>query len=109
MPTRPPVHRPTGWRPPAQIKAEADRKRPTPAARGYDEAWRALRAKILRERPWCERPGCSSTDRLNVHHKVSIRKAPERRLDRTNLQVLCARCHSRVTAVLDSRLGRRTE
>lgn len=105
MPIRPPVHRPAGWRPPAHAKAEADKRRPTPAARGYDEAWRALRAEVLRERPWCERPGCGSTDRLNVHHVVSIRRAPHRRLDRTNLQVLCHACHSRHTALHDGGFG----
>ena len=106
MPTRPPSHRPHGWRPPELVRAEADKRRPTAARRGYDAEWEALRKDVLAERPWCEaEKGCSSTFRLNVHHRVSVRAAPERRLDRTNLQVLCHNCHSRLTA-LETGLGR---
>lgn len=105
MPTRPPVHRPTGWRPPAMVRAEADKRRPNANRRGYDAEWEALRKEVLAERSCCESPGCGSTDRLNVHHIVSIRRAPHRRLDRTNLRVLCHACHSRHTALHDGGFG----
>ena len=41
--------------------------------------------------PCCKRCGQPATV---VDHVVTIRKAPQRRLDRTNLQSLCQRCHS---------------
>lgn len=86
MPTGPATFRPGYVRPgPA---------RPTARRRGYDSAWEALRAEMVRRHPVCATPGCGSTDRLNVDHIVPIRVAPERRLDRTNLRVLCQSCHS---------------
>lgn len=77
-----------------------------PAARGYDAEWAELRTRILKHRRVCERTDCGSSYRLNVHHVVSVKKAPERRLDPSNLQVLCHRCHSRLTA-LENRFGHR--
>jgi 5-methylcytosine-specific restriction protein A len=86
MPTGPATFRPGYVRP--------GPSRPSPRARGYDAAWEALRAQVIEQHPFCSAPGCKSADRLNVDHIVPVRLAPERRLDRTNLRVLCQSCHS---------------
>lgn len=64
--------------------------------------WRELRAKTLRERPYCER--CKASGRLTpskaVHHIKPIESghsyAEYERLayDPENLQALCHQCHS---------------
>ncbi|MFC4169617.1 HNH endonuclease signature motif containing protein [Teichococcus aestuarii] len=97
MPIDPPTHRPS-WLPRKATAREYDRARGSARQRGYDAQWERLRAEVLRERPCCEAPGCGSRERLNVDHIVSVRLAPERRLDRTNLRVLCQPCHSARTA-----------
>lgn len=68
--------------------------RPTARARGYDAAWEKLRAEVIAAHPLCCVDSCGSTDRLNVDHIVPVRVAPHRRLDRTNLRVMCHSCHS---------------
>src|SRR5262249_29879158 len=70
------------------------------ASRGYDAAWKRLRRIILARDPLCKecvKRGVyeQSTD---VDHIVRIADAPHRRLDLTNLQGLCHRCHSKKTA-----------
>ncbi|KAA5603973.1 hypothetical protein F1188_18305 [Roseospira marina] len=55
MPSRPPVHRPAGWRPPEQreqaCKADADRQRGSARARGYDRAWERLSRAVRQAEP----------------------------------------------------------
>ncbi|WP_244396197.1 HNH endonuclease [Afipia carboxidovorans] len=41
-----------------------------------------------------------------MDHIESIRRAPHRRLDVTNLQSMCAVCHGRKTARFDGSFGR---
>lgn len=100
---------------------EADQSRGGSAARGYDREWRRLRARFLRERcARCDdRPvvtcECGGTGLANafcrdclrggkivlareVHHVESVRVAPHRRLDATNLMGLCKPCHQKRTA-----------
>ena len=72
-------------------KAKADAKRPSRQARGYDAAWVKLRADFLAVYPSCKR--CGGKADL-VDHIKTIREAPHRRLDPTNLQALCTSCHS---------------
>jgi 5-methylcytosine-specific restriction endonuclease McrA len=58
--------------------------------------WRKLRYKVLSENDGrCQACGRSAKDgiTLNVDHIEPLSKAWERRLDRTNLQVLCADCN----------------
>jgi 5-methylcytosine-specific restriction protein A len=98
MPNRPPSHKPARPR-----LAEA---RPTSAARGYDADWRRLRLMHLRAHPLCVTPGCNHAA-AHVDHIVSIDEAPERRLDPTNLQSLCASCHSKKTCAVDHGFGRK--
>lgn len=75
----------------AARKARFDKRRPSAASRGYDADWRRLRAKHLAAHPYCRRCGAPAAD---VDHVVSLREAPERRLDPTNLQSLCRPHHS---------------
>lgn len=72
-------------------KAEHDKKRPRRQQRGYDAEWQKARAEWLAAYPSCVR--CGNKADL-VDHIVPIRKAPHRRLDRTNFQSLCTSCHS---------------
>ncbi|WP_354139730.1 HNH endonuclease signature motif containing protein [Bradyrhizobium sp. LB11.1] len=85
-------------------KAERDRLRPTAPQRGYDSDWKSLRAKHLAAHPYCVDCGDAATD---VDHVVSIRRAPHRRLDVTNLASRCHSCHSRKTAREDGSFGRK--
>lgn len=100
MPTRPPIFRPGYLGDPsageAARKRRLDRRRPSPAERGYDSDWRRVRAEVLEERPFCER--CGTTEALEVHHVQSIAEAPHLRLDKGNLAVLCKAHHSAITA-----------
>jgi 5-methylcytosine-specific restriction endonuclease McrA len=60
--------------------------------------WRALRLEALRRDGWaCVQ--CGARRRLEVHHVQPVRSAPERAFDLTNLKVLCASCHTRVTRI----------
>lgn len=72
-------------------KARHDAQRPTARARGYDRDWEKARADYLAAYPSCRR--CGQPAAL-VDHIIPIRKAPHRRLDRTNFQSLCTACHS---------------
>lgn len=75
-------------------KARHDKVRPTARQRGYDREWEKARAEFLALHPNCQRPGCGAKAAL-VDHITPIRKAPHRRLDRTNFMALCTPCHSR--------------
>jgi 5-methylcytosine-specific restriction enzyme A len=86
---------------------EYDKQRGTPTERGYDADWRKLRASWLREHPLCE--PCQKRGLVvpasHVDHVQSIREAPERRLDPTNLRSCCASCHMSKTASQDGGFG----
>jgi 5-methylcytosine-specific restriction protein A len=89
-------------------KEQAGLPRATAAQRGYDRDWFRLRAVVLREEPFCRH--CAAVDvqtRATVlDHIESIRDAPERRLDRDNLQPLCQACHNRKTTRVDGGFGK---
>lgn len=58
--------------------------------------WKALRLEALRRDGWaCVQ--CGSRHRLEIDHIEAVRTAPERAFDLTNLQTLCASCHTRKT------------
>jgi 5-methylcytosine-specific restriction endonuclease McrA len=102
MPTRSPLHRPKAWIP--RETAERERKqaidanRPSSTERGYDGAWRKVRATHLRSHPFCSHPGCSALA-IDVDHIEPISEHPERRLDPTNLRSFCRPHHSQRTAL----------
>lgn len=64
-----------------------------------EKEWLNLRALKLSINPMCQR--CSKEERPvpadQVHHIVDIRDDPERRLDISNLESLCAKCHAKET------------
>ena len=69
-----------------------DRERGSSAKRGYDQRWRDLRDQVMREQPKCARCGAPSEI---VHHVKPIREGGKR-LDRANLEAVCAACHNRI-------------
>ncbi|HTE37526.1 MAG TPA: HNH endonuclease signature motif containing protein [Reyranella sp.] len=101
MPMRPPQHRPA-WHKPIdeserQRKREYDRNRPSSTDRGYDVAWRKLRAVFIKQHPVCQRVGCNAAS-IDADHILSVRDHPELRLEWSNLRALCRSHHSERTA-----------
>lgn len=76
--------------------AERNPRRARSLAVYRSRAWRRLRLRILRERPWCEAPGCDA-EAKHVDHVVPIEDGGDP-WDEANLQPLCHPCHSRKTA-----------
>lgn len=68
-----------------------------PRAVGVDDAvynsrrWRGLRAKFLRQFPYCPCGMIAS----EVHHVATIRSKPELAYEWSNLAARCAECHRR--------------
>src|SRR5688572_20384391 len=87
------AHRHSSW-------AANDARRGTPAQRGYDRAWRLVRAMKLRMNPFCEiRTHCAGRSILDqlateVDHIETIRERPDLRLSLSNLRSACKSCHS---------------
>jgi len=78
------------------------------AQRGYDAEWRELRAQVLADEPDCRECARNGVERRAemVDHIITVREAPERRLDRTNLQPLCWPCHRLKSNRYDRGFGR---
>jgi 5-methylcytosine-specific restriction protein A len=95
MPTRPP-----------RLGTPRPKPRRKTAERGYGARWRKLRTLLAAERPAiCVH--CSRTDvsaRMHLDHIVPLSKGGTN--DTTNLQWLCAACHSAKTATEDGGFGR---
>jgi 5-methylcytosine-specific restriction protein A len=100
MPTKPPVHRPAGWRSAAEVTRTLDRLRPSAARRGYGPRWRKARRAYLSRHRWCVR--CKAAGRMVpatvVDHRVPHRGRAELFWDEANWQSLCKRCHDAKTA-----------
>tara|TARA_Y100000310_G_C20571564_1_gene758299 strand:- start:754 stop:1065 length:312 start_codon:yes stop_codon:yes gene_type:complete len=75
-------------------------KRKKTGERGYGWDWQRFRSWYLSEFPLCE--DCTSEGYTTVadelHHKVKIVNAPERRLDPENVMGLCGKHHDIRTA-----------
>jgi 5-methylcytosine-specific restriction enzyme A len=106
MPTRPPVHRPPGWRPPAPWQRSAgqqEREHPLPSY------WRKLRQQVLRDEPLCR--ACRADGRVTPAREVDhvVPRSQGGRTERGNLQALCLEHHRAKTAreALAGRSGRR--
>jgi 5-methylcytosine-specific restriction enzyme A len=100
MPTKPPVHRPPGWRSTAELKTELDRQRPSAARRGYGPRWRRARAVFLAQHPLCA--ACQAKGRVVpatiVDHVVPHRGDQKLFWDRNNWAPACKPCHDAKTA-----------
>ena len=100
MPSKPPVHRPTGVKSTAAVKAELDRTRPSAARRGYGPRWRKARQAYLAWHPLCA--ACQAQGRLVPATVVDHREPHHgnQRLfwDEVNWQGLCKPCHDAKTA-----------
>jgi len=75
-------------------------ERPTAAERGYDAAWRKLRAAHLAENPYCVM--CAEMGKVEqateVDHIIPHKGDEQLRMDLANLQGLCAWHHKSKTA-----------
>jgi 5-methylcytosine-specific restriction protein A len=75
--------------------------RGTRKQRGYGQDWVRLRAKILANEPLCRT--CRANGKVVVatvvDHIQDIVDRPDLRLEESNLQPLCRRCHNRKTAL----------
>lgn len=71
----------------------SDHLRGSPASRGYDAAWRKVRAEYLAEYPACCVHGCCAPA-TDVDHVVSIRDRPDLRLSWSNLRGMCHSHHA---------------
>jgi 5-methylcytosine-specific restriction protein A len=96
MPYRAGILRPPDW-------IHPDKRRLPPNLRGYGYAWRKLRARILERDPVCVICHAMASD--TVDHIVT--KARGGTDDESNLRGLCRECHSRKTAKIDARWGKR--
>lgn len=79
-------------------RAEADRRRPNAAARGYNSAWQKARVGFLAHHPHCEmlitsgqRCGRPATV---VDHIIPHRGNRKLFWDKSNWAALCLRCHN---------------
>lgn len=63
-----------------------------------DRRWPALRLMAKRRDGWaCVQ--CGSRHRLEVDHVKPVRHCPDLAFEPTNLQTLCAACHTRKTRI----------
>ena len=81
-------------------KRQRQEKRALPTS---SAAWRALRAQVLREEPLCRE--CLRRGVLCAASVVDHRDGDSHNNARSNLQPLCSRCHSRLTARHDGGFG----
>ena len=79
----------------------AEVSRPHSRARGYTRMWQRLRAMQLARFPWCADCGGPADQ---VDHIVPLSRGGTNRF--SNLQSLCASCHSRKTYTEDGAFGR---
>ncbi|GGD42558.1 endonuclease [Aureimonas glaciei] len=81
----------------AKRKREADAVRPSAAKRGYDAAWRRVRALFVAKHPVCSVEGCGKPT-TDVDHIQSVETRPDLRLSWSNLRPFCHPHHSQRTA-----------
>lgn len=105
MPVAPPVFRPP-WMPPRSVVSrEADQRRGSARARGYDARWEKARLGYLSRHPLCvccQAHGVVAAAEL-VDHIVPHKGDRALFWDRGNWQALCAWCHNHVKGVIEAR------
>ena len=68
-----------------------------PNGRVYgSQAWKDLRAKLIKQHPYCSRCGARG-GRLYADHRVELRDGGPA-FDPSNIDILCASCHQTKTA-----------
>ena len=96
-------HRPAT---PPGVKMHEPRR--SPHARGYTKRWQRLRRWYLARHPLCEDPfglhGSRKVPGEHVDHIVPLARGGTN--EESNLQTLCAACHSRKTVLCDGGFGR---
>lgn len=87
-----------------------DARRGSSAARGYGHAWRTRRLRILKRDKYlcqaCRRNGVLNPVGKSGHVDHVVPRARGGTDDDSNLQTLCASCHSAKTATEDGGFGR---
>ena len=66
-----------------------------------DPRWKQLSRRHRAAHPVCSVAGCGKRAEL-VDHIVTVKAAPHRRLDPSNLQSMCWSCHNRLTRAYDA-------
>jgi 5-methylcytosine-specific restriction protein A len=105
VPTRAPTHRPPVLNAPRH-RAEPEPPRPSATQRGYGKEWARIAEAFRRQHPNCADPFRLHPVPMpgsHVDHIVSRSRGGSD--DGTNLQTLCASCHSRKTATYDGGFG----
>jgi|SRR5581483_1078129 len=79
----------------AKHRQELDADRGTTVQRGYDAAWKRIRAAKLARDPFCEiRTNCDGAIATEVDHREPIAQRPDLRLEWSNLQSSCKSCNA---------------
>jgi len=98
---------PTRHRRPTVNGLMRHRSRPSPHARGYTKRWRKVRRMYMAGHPLCEDPfgvhGVWSVPGRHVDHIVPLSRGGGD--EESNLQTLCASCHSKKTVLYDGGFG----
>lgn len=101
----------TGGKPPVRthkpnIYRNAERKvRRSSADRGYNHQWRSFRAAYLSANPLCVH--CDRKAATQIDHIKPVESKDDPLFyEESNLQALCAPCHSRKTVTQDGGFGR---
>ena len=83
-----------------QVARERDDRHDSSTTRGYGSDWQRLRKRKLLTDPYCAI--CKSQGRVKlaeeVDHKIRISERPDLRLDWSNLESLCQKCHAAKSA-----------
>ena len=99
MPKRPPRLQKPAW--------QQGPPRPSSCQRGYDRRWMKIAKTYIECHPICIDPFGDHAGRVvaaeHVDHIVPLRKGGTH--DESNLQALCARCHSKKTVRYDGGFG----
>ncbi|MBB4126231.1 5-methylcytosine-specific restriction protein A [Xanthomonas translucens] len=104
MPTRPPQHRPSWWKPYKEDNKQAQRRQARRALATNSVRWRRIRAAHLAVEPLCRL--CAARGLVVAATDVDHVDGDDSNNDPGNLQSLCHPCHSRKTARENGGFGR---